>query len=91
MQEGRKNLEKVDYCVDYVITHCASSEAQNLIVGILYSRGSISYHNVPDRLTNYFSWLEQRLQYNHWYFGHYHFNENLDSKHTVLYEAVQLL
>jgi len=91
MQEGRKNLEKVSYCVDYVITHCASSEMQDLITGMLHSRGSISYHSASDRLTAYFSELEQKLQYHHWYFGHYHFNENLDSKHTVLYETVQLL
>lgn len=91
MQEGRNNLEKVNYCVDYVITHCISSEMQDSIMEKLESIGYYSCHNAADRLTDYFSELEQKLIYRHWYFGHYHFNEKLDEKHTILYENVILL
>lgn len=88
MQEGRENLEKVVYKIDYVITHCISSGMQDLIMGKLRRMGYLSCHNESDRLTDYFSELEQKLQYRHWYFGHYHFNERIDPKHTVLYETV---
>lgn len=88
MQEGRSNLEKVDYKVDYVITHCTSSRRQELILEKLRQRGYFSCHNQSDRLTDYFGELEEKLQFRHWYFGHYHFNERIDSKHTVLFEKV---
>ncbi len=88
MQEGRENLEKVGYKVDYVITHCISSGMQDLIMGKLRRMGYFSYHNESDRLTDYFSELEEKLQFRHWYFGHYHINESVGSKHTVLFEEV---
>lgn len=88
MQEGRENLWIVDYCVDYVITHCASSGIQALITERLTQLGYYVYHTAADRLTDYFSELEEKLQYRHWYFGHYHFNEHIDDKHTILYETI---
>jgi len=91
MQEGRKNLERVDYCVDYVITHCASSGMQELVLARLRSIGYCSYYSTPDRLTDYFSELEGKLKYRRWFFGHYHFNEDLDDKRTILYEEVRPL
>ena len=91
MQEGRINLEKVNYCVDYVITHCASNRVQDLVTKKLQSLGREVYHDSPDQLTDYFSELERRLEYRNWYFGHYHFNEQLDQKHTILYEMMVTL
>lgn len=85
MQEGRDNLAKVDYKVDYVISHCGSSNMQNKLelnyTGLnfnlwLYKR---------DILTDYFDELESKLQYKHWFMGHYHDDIKLDDKHTILY------
>lgn len=80
---GKANLEKVHYRVDYVITHCAANRVQDMIK-TLY--GGKKYFS--DVLTDYFEEIEEQLEYKHWFCGHYHINEELDSKHTVLYEKM---
>lgn len=82
MSEGIKNLGKVDNEVDYIITHCCGTGVQKVLdpgPGCLYE---------PDVLTDYFDQIEERVQYKHWYFGHYHEDVEVDSKHTVLYRAM---
>lgn len=82
MQEGKDNLKMHDYKVDYVITHCASTYVQ-------YDLGNkLSKSYEPDSLTDYFQELEDTLEYKHWFFGHYHFDMEVDEKHTLLYEKI---
>ena len=82
MEEGLANLEKVNYEVDYVITHCGASGVQNMLVGEF---GGIFE---TDCLTEYFQVLEKKLSYKKWYFGHYHMDKEVDEKHTLLYHAM---
>ena len=42
----------------------------------------------PDVLIDYLERLEEKVHYKHWYFGHYHLDKNMDSKHTLLYHAI---
>lgn len=86
MLAGKENLEKVNYQVDYVITHCASNRVQDKIEARYYGDYGRSYFS--DILTGYFEEIEEKLQYEHWFCGHYHINEEIDSKHTVLYEKI---
>lgn len=94
MQEGRDNLEKAGYQVDYVISHCASNRIQREIER--YVNGGDpddslyeSYEQYEqDVLTDYFEELEDRLQYKRWYFGHYHVDAAVDDKHSVLYHDI---
>ena len=82
MEEGLKNLALCGYQVDYVITHCCATEIQHIIdrsPGQLYK---------SDRLTDYFQNLEEKLQYQHWYFGHYHMDMEVDDKHSLMYYDV---
>ncbi len=81
-QEGRNNLEKVGWKVDYVISHCCSSEKQDEIAAVHHATFD------KDILTEYFSELESRLTYKQWFFGHYHIDSNFDTKHTVLYKRI---
>ena len=85
LQEGLRNLEKCDFNVDYVISHCASNSVQENLeryhLGISFS---IGYYK-QDVLTNYFEELEHKLQYKHWFCGHYHEDIQLDDKHMILY------
>lgn len=40
-------------------------------------------------LNRYFDYLETKVNYKHWYFGHYHEEETFhDKKHTVLYNNI---
>ena len=88
LQEGLTNLEKHDYEVDYVISHCASNSLQEKIeryyLGIGYNIGWYK----QDILTNYFEDLESKLQYKHWYCGHYHDDFCIDDKHTIMHHNI---
>lgn len=83
MEEGLHNLEKVNFTVDYVVTHCASNSTQRKIEA---QYNPLFHHTLTsDVLTDYFEELEKRLHYKHWYCGHYHDDVVVDEKHTVLY------
>ena len=88
MQEGRKNLSRVDYSVDYVISHCLSDSMQDELEDY-YGGGPRLYEQ--DVLTNYFDELEGKLQYRVWFCGHYHVNLWLDEKHMILYKDMVCL
>lgn len=36
--------------------------------------------------TNYYAVIVKL--YKHWYFGHFHIDEDIDDKHTVLYNSI---
>ena len=80
LQEGIDNLEKVDFKVDYILTHCCGT---SLLPQLVYSYDS-------DTLTSFFDHLEFDfgLEFKHWYFGHYHRDKKLDDKHTCLYNSI---
>ena len=82
MFEGLKNLGKIDNEVDYIITHCCATGIQSILdsgPGHLYE---------PDILTDYFEQIEEKIHYKHWYFGHYHMDIKVDSRHTLLYHTI---
>lgn len=81
LQEGLRNLEKCDYKVDYVISHCASNSLQEKLERHYNSVGRYN----QDILTNYFEELENKLQYKQWFCGHYHKDFQIEGKHTILY------
>lgn len=82
MNEGRGNLEKNGYKVDYVLTHCCSTPLQKQL-----DRPPCRLFK-PDILTNYLEEIENKLSYRHWFFGHYHMDKNIDEKHSVLYHTI---
>lgn len=78
MKNGIKNLEKVNYKVDYIITHCCPTN-----IALLLNR---AYKK--DRLTDYLQTISEKCEFDKWYFGHYHENKNINEKFTVLYEDI---
>lgn len=88
LRESRGNLEQAGYEVDYVITHCASNRMQELVKRYdpRDERDKTFYGH--DVLTDYFEELEEKLSFRKWYFGHYHYDRELDEKHTLLYEQI---
>lgn len=82
MQRGIENLEKHNWEVDYVITHCLPQTiAAVLLRGICES----------DVLTNYFDelLLDRELKFKKWYCGHYHVDTNIYGKFRIRYEEVE--
>lgn len=78
MENGIKNLEKVNYKVDYIITHCCPTSIQALI-NPTYKR---------DVLTDYLQQISEKCTFKRWYFGHYHDYKQVNSQFTLLYEDI---
>lgn len=76
--EALSNLKKNDNEVEYIFTHCASDGVQD----------KISEHFSHDKLTNFFRCIDEDVKFRHWYCGHYHIDQDIDEKHSVLYDRV---
>ena len=79
MKNGIYNLEKVNYKVDYIITHCCPTSAQAVLSGGKYKK---------DYFTDYLQEISEKCKFKKWYFGHYHDNRQIDSKYILLYENI---
>ena len=78
MKSGIKNLEKVNYKVDYIISHCCPTSIQTLL-NIFYKK---------DTLTDYLQKISEKCEFKKWYFGHYHDYRQVNSQFTLLYENI---
>lgn len=83
-ERARAALDEVDWKVDFVITHTC---ATRLLAKALWPQ-SISQRPDPDRLTDFFDELEDRLEFRQWYFGHFHNDRVIDERHTCLYNRI---
>ena len=78
LSEGLKNLANVNWQVDYVLTHTASTKAMS----------AMYYIKEYSVLTEYFDMLEGRVTFSHWYFGHFHEDLSVTNKHTAVYDRI---
>ena len=73
------NLKANNWSVDYVITHCAPTKTQK----------KIAEHYKHDNLNSFLQHIvDDDLEYDHWFFGHYHIDEMIDEKHTAVYQNI---
>jgi hypothetical protein len=78
-EEAMTNLDKCCWNVDYIISHCIGDTIQS----------SIAYWYEHDKITNFFEVVRQDCKYQHWYFGHYHIDKDIDTKHTAMYNKIR--
>ncbi|MFD0587668.1 metallophosphoesterase family protein [Paenibacillus sp. GCM10027627] len=81
-EEGLNNLDKNECIVDFVLTHtCSESTLQTLAdnYGMRYD---------VDVMHEYFEEIQTKLQYQKWFFGHFHKNLNLPNKQILIYEQM---
>lgn len=71
------NLKKVKYKVDYVLTHCC--DTHTVIKAFGFRR---------DKCTDQLTFIDKIVEYKHWFFGHYHFDREIDKKKTCLYQKI---
>lgn len=69
--EARLNLEKNNYCVDYVVTHTVPRS-------VIYRMGYFPDHHDAE-LTGYLEWLADNLTFKRWFAGHFHVIEKYDN------------
>ena len=74
-----KNIRKHDCKFDYVITHCCANRFHKYL-DLLFDR--------TDILTDYFDYIEDKIEYTSWFFGHYHTDKEIDDKHLALYDDI---
>ena len=79
MEAGRKKLESVDWNVDYVLTHEGPTSTLNELTDGAF---------VPDKLTEYFESVKQKLAYKAWYFEHHHDSIAVTDKDILLYTRI---
>ncbi len=80
--EARHSLERADWRVDHIVTHCAPSS-------IVTKLGYGSYD--CDKLTDFLEEVKNRTQFRSWYFGHYHRSERIGDRFTLLWEDIKQL
>ena len=79
MQYGVDNLEKVGNKVDFIITHCCPTPYLEQVAGF----------PEQDSATQYLKFIDENVEFAHWYFGHYHLDKVVDDKHTCLYYDIK--
>ena len=81
-EEGLSNLEKVNFKVDYVLSHtCPGHIAHLLVADVLPGE---------EELQNYFDDLSQKLDFDMWYFGHWHMDQSEGKYRCLWYDIVEV-
>lgn len=78
---AERNLDRVNWKVDYIVSHCAPTPVVKYMA---------DWYGT-DVQTNRFGVWDQKLDYEHWFFGHFHINRKVDDKHTALYDLTMRL
>ena len=67
-----ENLKKYGNCVDYILTH----------------KYDIGKGTCTEELFNLCRFIDNNVQFKHWYAGHWHTNKRVDEKHTFVYDEI---
>lgn len=78
MERGLKTLAENNNKVDYIITHCCPREIAKLM----------QFYD-GDSITRYFDQIMNTVDFEHWYFGHYHKDANIYDRFTCLYHKIE--
>ena len=69
------NLQRAGYKVDYILTHTAP---ENTVRYMACLDSGIKYLETEEKpLTGFLQWVEDVTEYDKWYFGHFHIDEEL--------------
>lgn len=77
-EEAERNLNRVGWKVDYIITHCCPTSIQQ----------KIDPSFIPDVLTDFHQKVKQQCDFHYWLFGHYHDNQQIDGRFILLWEQI---
>lgn len=86
-ENGKRNLRRCDWEVDYVITHDAPSHAKRALLATFPEEWRTERW-VDDRLNGYLNHFDACLSFKKWYFGHYHEDAVTDERHDALYNKI---
>lgn len=78
-QTALKHLDRHNWSVDYILTHCCPASLQPLLGAGLCQ---------VDELTCFLDEIFQRCQFKAWFFGHYHRDQNFGKQFFLLHEKI---
>lgn len=78
-------MEKRNYRIHGVLTHTCPYEKRPQDLFLKVPKGFA----IDNRMEHKFSKFMQKLTYDVWYFGHFHGDFNIDSKHKLVYHAIK--
>lgn len=82
--EGFNNLEKHAWQVDYIITHdCSNRMFDKLAERKLFLNGK-----TKTQLSVFLEEVETHVKFKKWFFGHYHYDIDIDESHSLLYQRI---
>lgn len=76
--DAYNSLDSNHWKVDFLLTHTTSTVHMQEMV----------YMKENSHLNDFLDKLQDKLEYKHWYFGHFHRDCILDDKHTALYHKI---
>ena len=89
-KNAEKHLQKVDYQVDYIITHTAPSESVYYLS--VMQRLAVNKNVVEEQpLNTFLDHIRQQVTYKHWYFGHFHIDIELWRNQTAVLSSIREL
>ncbi len=80
-EEGFKNLEASDWKVNYILSHTSPRE-----VGAAMGYGEMSDSEIE--LRQYLQRVADNTEFDAWYFGHYHIDEEVEDSFFCLYNDI---
>lgn len=90
---GMDNLQKRDFAVDYIITHTAPQALVERLIAkqpwFIRADFEMSYRD--HKLMGYLGEVMHKTTFQHWYFGHWHFDTPIDDHSTAVYYHVHTL
>ena len=81
-EEGIQNLEKLNYKVDYILTHTAPQE----IIEKRYA--CLKDYDVS--LNDYLTHIKNSVDYKGWYFGHMRVDDTIDNFHMLYLKVKEI-
>ena len=83
-QETIDNIPAGHY--DYVLTHCCPRSIFDNNKVYLSTLQFLDENKINHNSEDMLEQLKNKITFDHWYFGHYHINRDLDNKFTCLFE-----
>lgn len=80
MNEAIKNLEAVNWEVDYIITHAAPEETMSIF-------HPEHVNEMP--LNGFLEYIREKTKYKHWFMGHLHRDEDVWRHQTILWFSLR--
>lgn len=81
-ERGLKALEEIDYAVDYILTHTAPRE--------VVAEMGIDIYEGEEELQHYLQRIADETDFEEWYFGHWHMDEDIMEYHCLMEEIIEL-